>query len=1215
MTRSLIALCICLVSGLTVCADDMTLTWGNGDTLSGSLVSVDDEVLTWKSSLFSDPLRIRLSSLASVAFTKLQSTSSASPDFQILMRNGDVLNGNLNSIDEQTVSFTSSRLGLFSVDRRQILSLQKSRKNSGVIYSGPHGLEGWQPAFRRAANQAFFAADPAPGIVDQAVAVPEPGRTKKGDPAAAWTEQPDGSLLTTRPDAALFLPLSLPGKFAIELELHSQKTLSFVMAVGHDAKAGLRLESWIDVLVAANGTQFATLQQIKNKDQSLHVHLYVDYKSKKMLVYSATGQKLGEIATTGLHGAAQGITLRNGEWDLSLRRLRITTWDGNEPRFDGQNETRMQMVDGSSHLGTIESFSRGESLTLTRDGTTTDLRLENIAAVLFPQESSTENIVRGATQIIWKDGGFISGTLVSAANGRALMKTPYSDSPVECELTGVMRISLTPGKESSSQTDRLVHAQGSLQGSLAVDGESSSPVRWRTLGGLNDSALTLSEDVRIHRGADMLHFTSIPDILSQFPDVIYLRNNDVLPCRIEKCAEEAVQLSLPFSKVTAFDRKEIRAIELSATGRAHQRGFSEKGWKGPEPKRMTPEKPHKPSADLDELNISVNIADEAAARLKDAVTLKGNGSMSHSQILTGDTVRFHLKWPLQSHANLTVSLFGDGNRNDSDATHVAFSLMQAAMQVLDRPPNQAQNQMFFRGFGGQNIDSIIRAPQGEADVQIVARDGKLLVSVNGKEVKSIPLNAAGAGKKGLAFNANVTLMGNVVVNGRVQQGRTDGIEISAFEIDNLSGASIRQFIDEEVRMAALTIPRFRRDNPPTHVLIAATGDLLRGRLMAVSDKDVQFESRLETLRIGRERIAAIVFLDPPKKELQEKAKSPEGKPETNSTQKAPQNELFTEVPLPKNETEQKTVIGTVLSALGFEATEEGPPRTPEASQEDPLPDEPADAKSETTEILSTQNGIDDTTRDPSAVQVQLADGFQITMTPARLVNGQMTGTSPLLGDCSFPAATIRELVAGSAGKESLSAAYENWISRNAQEPDWDVAANDGGKSAGSELIGQVAEDFELPLLDGTRFRLSDHADKIVVLDFWATWCGPCVAALPDYVAATSGFDASQVIFVAVNQQESSDQIRSFLVERDLSTAVALDRDGSVSQKFRVSGIPHTVIIGKGNVVEDVHVGYQQGGGDSMQIAIKQLLDGTWKRAGTNSDEPEDATPKTLPADQ
>jgi thiol-disulfide isomerase/thioredoxin len=161
------------------------------------------------------------------------------------------------------------------------------------------------------------------------------------------------------------------------------------------------------------------------------------------------------------------------------------------------------------------------------------------------------------------------------------------------------------------------------------------------------------------------------------------------------------------------------------------------------------------------------------------------------------------------------------------------------------------------------------------------------------------------------------------------------------------------------------------------------------------------------------------------------------------------------------------------------------------------------------------------------------------------------------------------------------------------------------------MIGQVADDFELSLLDGSKFRLKDHADKIIVLDFWATWCGPCVAALPDYIAATSEFDSSKVIFVAVNQQEASDQIRGFLTERDLSPIVALDRNGEIGQQFKVSGIPHTVILGKGNVIEDVHVGYQQGGGESMQISIQQLLDGTWKRP---TPEAAPAKPVTPPKD-
>ena len=154
------------------------------------------------------------------------------------------------------------------------------------------------------------------------------------------------------------------------------------------------------------------------------------------------------------------------------------------------------------------------------------------------------------------------------------------------------------------------------------------------------------------------------------------------------------------------------------------------------------------------------------------------------------------------------------------------------------------------------------------------------------------------------------------------------------------------------------------------------------------------------------------------------------------------------------------------------------------------------------------------------------------------------------------------------------------------------------------MIGKPAPDFELSLLDGTKFKLSDHKDKIVVLDFWATWCGPCVMALPDYIAATSKFDESKVIFVAVNLQESPDQIRTFLSDKQLTPRVALDRSSSVAPTFQVSGIPHTVIVGQGNLVEDVHVGYQPGSGELMQTTLQQILDGTWKRSVDETAKPE-----------
>ena len=412
----------------------------------------------------------------------------------------------------------------------------------------------------------------------------------------------------------------------------------------------------------------------------------------------------------------------------------------------------------------------------------------------------------------------------------------------------------------------------------------------------------------------------------------------------------------------------------------------------------------------------------------------------------------------------------------------------------------------------------------------MAHDGSIVVSVDGVPAKNIRMNASSSARRGIAFNANVTQVGQVIVNGRAQQRPGDGVTLSNFEVDNLSGASIRQFIDEESRQAALTIPRFRRDNPPTHVLIAPNGDLLRGRMLGIEEERVVFESRLETLRFDRNRVGAIVWLDAPKN-------------------------------------------GDTESA----AVDQG-------------------ANAPAAKVIAAVDGFAADHEDETTLQAQLADGFSLTMKPLRLVDGNIEGSSPLLGKCSFPARSVRELCTGDPAASQRLAAYDTWVTTMAREPDWDIPQSDGGSSEASALIGKTATDFELPMLDGTTFRLSDHKDRIVVLDFWATWCGPCVMALPDYIAATSGFDESKVVFVAVNLQESSDEIRTFLSDRQLSPRVALDRSSAVAPTFQVSGIPHTVILGPGNVIEDVHVGYQPGSGETMQTTLRQMLDGTWKRA-------------------
>ena len=1108
--RSSIAAILILSAVLTAAADDASLHWNNGDSLSGTLLKADETSLTWKSPMFTDPLQIQLSYLASVNFPAGAASESDEPASRIQMRNGDVLTGRLRSITETTMSFESLRFGAFEVARDQILSLQRAG-NSGVIYSGLRGLKEWQAAFRRPANNAQF---PGPGFIG--VQPADAAATENAD-STIWFEAPDGSLTTKKSDAAIFLPLVLPEKFELEFEVSSTRPVSFLMAIGRNPKYSLRIETWVDVLVAAKHS-FQHLKTIGEKDLSIHLYAFVDQSTQTMQVYSETGEKLGEISTTGPETDVDGLMLRNGDFDLTLQRLHVSHWDGKTPRIVSGENSRIELADGTLHFGKVQGFDADNGiLTLIVGEDTILVPFSDVASLIVSGQSATGDAERGRAWLSWKDGGFVSGSLLSVDDGIAMFQPAYSATPLNCSMSGLMQLGLTRGSAPDAKTtdmastevtaDRLFHEKGTLQGRLVVEGAADAPIQWTPLGGLNSSTLQGVENARFVRASDVMPLSADTKVQIVYPDVLYLKNSDVLPCRIKACTEDGIEFTSPLTEVRSFPHEHIRAIELTAAGRIHQRGFGAEGWKGFGSKR-------------------------GADRTK--LEFHGNVHYSHPEILTGDTVRFRLEWPKQSWASLTVSMFGTGQLDDETCTHVCFSLQPNQLQVLDRPmpPIQNRGMMGFGmvgGQGGKANEGLVTAKNSHAEIQLVAHDGSIVVSVDGVPVKSIKMNWSASARRGIAFNSDVTMVGQVIVNGKGQHRAGDGVTLSRFEVDNLSGASIRQFIDEESRQAALTIPRFRRDNPPTHVLIALNGDLLRGRMLSVEGDRIVFESRLETLRFDRSRVGAIVWLDAPK----------------------------------KNDAEPSAVDGGTNSPA-VKATGEA-------------------------------DGFAADSDDDTTLQAQLADGFSITMKPLRLVDGNIEGSSALLGNCSFPARSVRELCTGDPAASQRLVAYDTWVTTMAREPDWDIPQSDGGNSAASALIGTTATDFELPMLDGTTFRLSEHKDKIVVLDFWATWCGPCVMALPDYIAATSKFDESKVMFVAVNLQESSDEIRAFLSDKQLSPRVALDRSSSVAPTFQVSGIPHTVILGPGNVIENVHVGYQPGSGETMQTTLQQMLDGTWKR--------------------
>ncbi|MFZ6029709.1 MAG: TlpA family protein disulfide reductase [Chloroflexota bacterium] len=119
-------------------------------------------------------------------------------------------------------------------------------------------------------------------------------------------------------------------------------------------------------------------------------------------------------------------------------------------------------------------------------------------------------------------------------------------------------------------------------------------------------------------------------------------------------------------------------------------------------------------------------------------------------------------------------------------------------------------------------------------------------------------------------------------------------------------------------------------------------------------------------------------------------------------------------------------------------------------------------------------------------------------------------------------------------------------------------------------IGEPAPDFELADLSGERRRLSELRGKPVLLNFWATWCGPCTLEMPVFQHYSERYPDLQV--VAVNANEPAETVEAFAEKWGLTFHILLDTTDSVNQRYQVFALPTTYFLDAEGQVRAVHSG-------------------------------------------
>ena len=144
-------------------------------------------------------------------------------------------------------------------------------------------------------------------------------------------------------------------------------------------------------------------------------------------------------------------------------------------------------------------------------------------------------------------------------------------------------------------------------------------------------------------------------------------------------------------------------------------------------------------------------------------------------------------------------------------------------------------------------------------------------------------------------------------------------------------------------------------------------------------------------------------------------------------------------------------------------------------------------------------------------------------------------------------------------------------------------------SAWSAAVSAPAPDFTLKQLDGKNLKLSELAGNVVLINFWASWCGPCVKEMPLLNKIHNKYNPLGFTVLGVNVEQNSDNARDFLAGNGVDFPILLDSKNQVTQQYEVIAMPTTVLVDRDGKIRFIHKGYKSGDEAQYRKMVKQLV--------------------------
>ena len=138
-------------------------------------------------------------------------------------------------------------------------------------------------------------------------------------------------------------------------------------------------------------------------------------------------------------------------------------------------------------------------------------------------------------------------------------------------------------------------------------------------------------------------------------------------------------------------------------------------------------------------------------------------------------------------------------------------------------------------------------------------------------------------------------------------------------------------------------------------------------------------------------------------------------------------------------------------------------------------------------------------------------------------------------------------------------------------------------------VGKPAPDFTLKSLGGQNLKLSEMTGSVVLINFWASWCGPCREEMPLLNSLHKKYEPLGFKVLGVNVEQDVKGAKGFLTNFPVDFPVLLDSDNRVSEQYKVIAMPTTVVVDRDGNMRFLHQGYKSGDEAKYRQMVKELV--------------------------